>query len=76
MTEDEALQILEPIRVKLGEYFDATQIHVSWVWPDGRTSVVHRGSGNYYARVGMTSDFLNREQAEVMAAEIRKDEEV
>ena len=75
MTEDEAVKIVDSIRHRLAEYFDATQIHVSWVDANGLTGIVHRGSGNFYARVGMAEDFLNKEQAEVMAVEIKRDEE-
>jgi hypothetical protein len=76
MTEDQAVRIMDSIRHQLAEHFDATQVHVSWVHPDGRTMVLHRGSGNYYARRGMTNDFLTKEQAEVVADEIARNEEI
>jgi hypothetical protein len=43
MTEDEAVRVLDSIRHQLAEHFDATQVHVSWIDPDGRTSILHRG---------------------------------
>jgi hypothetical protein len=76
MTEDQAIRVLDRFRHQLAEHFDATQVHVSWVDPDGRTSILHRGSGNYYARMGMANDFLTREQAELVADEIARNEDI
>jgi hypothetical protein len=75
VTEEQVTEMLDKVRAQLAEHFDAIQIHVSWLNPDGTTSMRHRGSGNYYARVGMSQDFCLKEQAEVLADELARNEE-
>ena len=75
MNGETAQKILDRVKHQLAEHFDATQIHVSWINPDGTTSMLHGGAGNYYARVGMAAGFCAKEQAEVIADEISRNEE-
>ena len=63
MTQEQAEHEVEKMRSILAEYFDAVQILVSRITPNGATEAIYRGSGNWYARQGMAHDFLGTEQA-------------
>jgi hypothetical protein len=55
----------------LREHCDAVVILVSWTDADG-TALVSRGCGNYYARVGMAKEFIDRDLASTSAHEIKE----
>lgn len=50
---------------KLGEHFEAVQIHVSWMdeTGSGNTTGEHGGCGNWYARFGLAQEFIDRGKA-------------
>lgn len=66
------IDIVDKFVHQLAEHFDAVQINVSFVLPDGHTQRISRGSGNWYARKGMTQEFLEQDQACTMAHELGK----
>lgn len=72
MTNEEAGKILEDAVSKLGEFFEAVQIIVSWVDEEGATHYVPRGSGNWYARQHMCQEFVGREKSAEIADQIGK----
>jgi len=51
----------------LTEFFDAIQVIGTFVDDDGQTHCLSRGVGNWYARVGATQEFLERDQAQTTA---------
>lgn len=52
---------------QLGEYFPVVAIMVSREDGINGTEMLSRGSGNYYARLGMCHEFINSSQAETLA---------
>lgn len=75
LTEEERTRTLyeqlESHASQLGEFFSSVQIVCSNLEPDGATRRYHRGSGDYYARMGVVRDWLraadrdtNKEQDE------------
>lgn len=74
MTDQEAGKWLESKTADLTEHFDAVQILASYTDEDG-THCVKRGAGNWYARQGMAQEFVNSEQAQLLAHEIHREEE-
>lgn len=69
MTHEEAGVMLTEFAAKIGEYFDAVQILASWT-EDGCTYCQKRGTGNWYARVGMAHQFIDSDVAEETAIQI------
>lgn len=63
--------LLETVR-KLGEHFDAVQIHASTVGDNGKTTRFSQGIGNWYARQGMAQEFINEDKAADQARLIAK----
>jgi len=57
---------------KLLEHFDAVQVLCSHVVPDGtgNTGNVFSGGGNWYARKGMATSFLETDNARTIAHEM------
>ena len=53
------------------EHGDAVVILFSWTDADG-TGLISRGSGNYYARLGMCKEFIDKDQAQTGAHEIKE----
>jgi len=64
MTPEQVMEMLDKHCNVLSEHCDSVQILASWLNPDGTTSSVSRGSGNWFARRGMASDFISRSQAD------------
>ena len=77
MKEEE--QIIDNAISVLMEHFDCVQVLVSRVDMDGNTSSHRRGSGNWYARLGMAHEFINagvsQDAAERIAREISENPE-
>jgi hypothetical protein len=63
MNQAEASEILQRHVSNMSEHFDAIQVLVTWFEGDGVTRALSKGSGNYYARVGMAKEFVVREDA-------------
>ncbi len=75
MTSEEVTNLIDSKVNQLAEHFDAVQILVSWPSDSGGTMSCYRGSGNYYARTGMARDFINRDQAETLVTEEKRQRE-
>lgn len=45
----------------------AVQVQVSWM-EDGFTKGISQGDGNWYARVGMAREFIEKDQAETQSS--------
>lgn len=71
MTGAEAQEIVSRLVNQLGEHFEAVQVMVSWN-EEGETRCNHNGSGNWYARQGMAREFLQFEEAQIIAREVGK----
>ena len=71
MNAEEAEEMCERIAEQLGEHFDAVQILVSWN-EDGFSLCTKKGSGNWYARIGMAREFLVCDQAQTNANEMKR----
>lgn len=71
MNPEDACRHIERIAGQLGEHFDAVQIMVSWVNPDGSTSSAKAGTGNWWARQGLAHSFINADVAEENACRIK-----
>ena len=67
MSEDETTRILEAHVNQLAEHFDAVQILVSWPGEHGETCGRAHGTGNWYARVGLATQFVERDRARTRA---------
>ncbi len=52
----------------------AIQILCSWVEPDGGTSHLYLGSGNYYARERMADHFVKTGDSQILANEMPETE--
>lgn len=66
MTAQEAEKMLEEFAAKIGEHFEAVQILASWT-EKGISMHSKRGSGNWYARLGMCHEFINTNKADDQA---------
>ena len=75
MNRDEAINLLNDHAARLSEHFDAVLILASYLEPDGTTTAVAGGQGNYYARQGMAAQFIDRAKAEGLVDEIKRDDE-
>lgn len=73
--EAENDQLLTKVAHQLAEKFECVQIFVSWQ-ESGLTEIRRVGRGNWYARIAMADEFVQREKARQLIQEykIRKDE--
>ena len=62
MEYEDALEMLQMAAAKLGEHFEAVQITASWT-EAGVTQCVKDGCGNWYARLGMTKEFIAEQES-------------
>lgn len=69
MTNDEIRYYLDKIASSAGEHFDSVQVLVSWN-EDGKTRDYFTGTGNFYARLGMAREFIQRDVAQESARQI------
>lgn len=69
MTNAEYTKIVFDAAAALGEHFDAVQILVSTSEGDG-TYNCKQGVGNYYARLGLAREFVNEDEADILASRI------
>lgn len=74
MTAEQLSKIVEDAASALGEHFEAVQILVSNSDSEG-TGGVSRGVGNFYARLGMAHEFIEKDSNEMLASMIKKDDE-
>ena len=61
MTENEkelGRATVEDCLKKIGEHFEVVQIMVSNCDGEAGTSILYKGTGNYYTRLGMAHDFI------------------
>jgi hypothetical protein len=66
-------KILNQVADQLGEHFDAVQILVTRMAPEGKgTERYSSGSGNWYARQGMAHAFIKCDEADTFAHEMGK----
>lgn len=72
MTPEEMEQIVQKHCTQLREHFEAVQILVSHETDEGQTGSIYTGAGNWYARVGMCRDMLNRDQSETLVNRMPK----
>lgn len=75
MSEHEKM-LVEMVDKKLSElceHFDAVQILASWSSENGtgNTKDYFAGQGNWYARIGMAHDMINRDKGHVFAKEMK-----
>lgn len=63
MTPDEQQDFIQKHAGQIAEHFDCIQILASRLNDRGDTEVVAMGSGNWYARLGMAREMLDRETA-------------
>ena len=66
MNLEELSKIVEKAVSDLGEHFDAVEILASNVDGEG-SDCIKRGSGNFYARLGMAQEFIDEDRAQVWA---------
>ncbi len=75
--DDAERKVLEDLLDKhlreLGEHFPDIQLMVSWTNENGNTEDLMRGRGNFYARLGMAREFLNRDASMISAREIKRE---
>lgn len=64
---------LEKVVAMLSEHYDAIQIVASELLSNGSTRSIRRGSGNWYARRALCQEFVEMDQAQVMASELGKE---
>lgn len=69
MSNEEQTKLLQSAVDKLGEHFDAVQILVSYN-KEGDTAGGFRGTGNWYARIGLAREFLLQDEQRALAHEI------
>lgn len=70
MTLLDRVAIIDKHLNALAEHFDAVQIVACVLEPDGKTRSYKRGSGLWYARQALCSEFITEEQAEDQAIRI------
>lgn len=56
----------------LMEFFDAAQFIATYVDDNGQTHHLSRGRGNWYARIGATMEFIERDAAQTTARAIEE----
>lgn len=69
VSHEELRALVEKTAFDLGEHCSSVQILVTTV-EDGETHGIKRGSGDWYARIGMAHEFINSDIAEDSAAKI------
>lgn len=69
MNAEELGKIVEDAAAKLGEHFEVVQILVSNSDGEG-TRCIKRGVGNFYARLGMSREFVEQDSGEVLGSKI------
>lgn len=69
MTDKALVAKVEETTRKLGEYFDAVQVLVTWD-EEGVTRTLKTGCGNWHARQGMAREFLEEDQAQTAAVKL------
>lgn len=70
MTKEQRVAIIDHHLSALSEHFDAVQIVACVLEPDGKTRSYKRGSGLWYARQALCSEFITEEIAEDQALRI------
>ena len=69
MTYEQKREIVDRHLSQLGEYFEAIEIMVSTSDPSGTETII-MGHGNFWARIGMAHEFINRNERQDAASEI------
>lgn len=72
MTDKEMEKWLDAKTAELTEHFDAVQILASYTDETG-THFIKRGSGNWFARMGMAQDYLTTQNAQTGAEMISRE---
>ncbi len=72
MTDEAKIKILERHVDELAEIYDAVQIVVTGLRPNGGTFGFKRGSGNWYARQALCREFIQEAVSEEAAEQIAK----
>lgn len=67
MTHEEASSLIQNTLDKLGEHFEAIQIHATWMDEGRSTKCIHKGSGNFYARESIAREFVTQNENEDLA---------
>lgn len=75
MTREQAVELLNAHAARLSEHFDAVLILASYMESDGTWAALSAGEGNWYARQGMASRFIEQPRAEEIANEIRREDD-
>lgn len=57
---------------QLSEHFDSVQISATTFNPDGSTTVINRGSGNFFTRYGSTKMFVSSLENVELASSLDK----
>lgn len=65
LNNEQAEAILERATNGLMEHFEAVQILVTWTDEKGDTFARVHGAGNWYSRVGMATEMIEREKAKI-----------
>lgn len=63
---------IQEILDELSEHFDSIQILGTFMDEDGDTGKLSMGKGNYYARRGLASEFVEQDMAATNAYELSK----
>lgn len=66
-------EALEKCANILAEHFDCVQIVASELNPNVSTSSIHRGSGNWFARRALCQEFVELDQADMMARSLGRE---
>jgi hypothetical protein len=72
MDLDEAQVVLDKVAAQLSEHFDAVQIMVTWLGPDGGTLMESRGRGNWFARMGMAQEMVTNSASQNSALHLKE----
>lgn len=64
MTKAEAQEIVAQQSSHLMEYFEHIQIMVTWE-ENGETRAYYYGKGNWYARMGLAHEFIEKDKAQI-----------
>lgn len=81
MTTEEAQEMIDRAAVALAEHFDAVFIVVSREFPQEKpddpkyTQMRSVGRGNWFAQCGMLREVLERDQAQLIAANVKPAED-
>lgn len=71
MTHAELDEIVRPMMEQLGEHCDSIQVLATWT-EEGSTFRYKYGTGNWYARRGLAMEFIEQDQAQTTAKEIKE----